>query len=161
MTSGSPHDFDFIFGSWRVEHRRLTARLADCESWEEFDGTCTARPILDGLGNVDDNVVNLPSGSYRAASVRSFDAATGTWAIWWLDGRNPHIIDVPVVGGFENGNGAFYANEVFNGKPIVVRFRWHDTDKPVPRWDQAFSPDDGQTWELNWKMNFIALDAVD
>jgi hypothetical protein len=24
----------------------------------------------------------------------------------------------------------------------------------LPRWEQAFSPDGGQSWETNWKMTF-------
>ncbi len=157
MTSHEPsHDFDFLLGTWRVEHRRLTTRLADGHDWEEFDGTCEARPILGGTANIDDNVINLPGGMYRAASLRSFDRATGTWAIWWLDGRAPRQLDVPVVGGFSDGTGLFYAKDTLGGQPILVRFRWTDTATATPRWDQAFSPDDGKTWELNWTMTFHA-----
>jgi hypothetical protein len=148
------HDFDFLFGSWRVEHRRLTARLAGCDEWEEFDGTCVAQPMLGGTGNVDDNLVNLPTGSYRAMAVRTFDELTRTWAIWWLDDRYPHVMDVPVVGEFSDGDGRFFAHDTFNDRPIVVRFSWHQTASAMPRWEQAFSPDDGGTWEVNWIMNF-------
>lgn len=35
-----------------------------------------------------------------------------------------------------------------------VRFRWHDTSTTEPHWDQAFSPDNGSTWEINWIMRF-------
>jgi len=74
-TLSTSHDFDFLFGTWRVEHRRLTARLVGCDEWEEFDGTSVAYPILGGLGNIDDGVVNIPSGSYRAISLRSLPLA--------------------------------------------------------------------------------------
>jgi hypothetical protein len=154
---GTIHDFDFIFGSWRVEHRRLKARLAGCEEWEEFDGTCVAQPILGGAGNIDDCVVNLPAGSYRAASVRTFDPSTQSWAIWWLDARNPHGIDVPVIGRFDDGEGVFCAEETFDGNPIIVRFRWHETRSETPHWDQAFSPDGGKSWEVNWSNRFYRL----
>lgn len=152
--SGQSTDFDFLFGSWTVEHRRLKERLVGCDDWEEFGGTCTAYPILGGAGNVDDNVVELPGGSYRASSTRSFDAATGRWAIWWLDQRNPHSLDVPVVGSFRDGAGEFYANDNLNGQPIKVRFRWSGTQSGSPQWDQAFSGDGGVTWETNWIMQF-------
>ena len=155
MSRSNAHDFDFLFGHWQVRHRRLIERLADSDEWQEFDGSCTARPLLGGLGNVDDNILQLPGGEYRAVSLRSFDAQHKRWAIWWLDGRDPHRLDVPVVGGFSQGVGTFYAEDIFNGQPIRVRFRWTDTQSPSPQWEQAFSPDAGQTWEINWTMIFV------
>jgi hypothetical protein len=148
------HDFDFLIGSWHVAHRRLKQRLLDSQTWEEFDGTCTMGPLLDGSGNVDDNVINLPSGTYRGVGLRSFDPKTRQWAIWWLDSRNPHMLDVPVVGGFENGVGAFLADDTLRGKPIKVRFRWSDIKRNSCTWEQAFSPDAGANWEVNWIMHF-------
>ena len=91
-------DFDFFFGSWDVSHRRLQRRLAGDGNWDVFGGTCAVRPLLGGLGNVDDNVIELPGGAYRAATVRTFDPATRQWSIWWIDGRNPLTIDVPMRG---------------------------------------------------------------
>jgi hypothetical protein len=136
-------------------HRRLKQRLVNDHAWQSFEGSCTVQPLLGGLGNIDDNLLQLPGGSYRAASLRSFDPATRQWAIWWLDGRNPHQLDVPVVGGFEDGVGSFYANDTFEGRPIVVRFCWLDTGTASPRWEQAFSADGGVSWEVNWTMVFV------
>jgi hypothetical protein len=115
MNTSSQHDFDFFLGDWRVSHRRLRERLVGKDEWQTFDGTCSVRSLLGGLGNVDDNVLNLPAGAYRAVSLRSFDTRTRSWAIWWLDGRQPHSIGVPVVGGFEQGVGVFLADDVING----------------------------------------------
>jgi hypothetical protein len=75
------HDFDFYIGSWRVHHRRLVERLAGSDDWEAFEGSSTAWPILDGAGNIDDNVLELPAGTYRAISLRTFDPATDRWSI--------------------------------------------------------------------------------
>jgi hypothetical protein len=147
------HDFDFYMGSWRVHHRRLKDRLAGSTEWEEFEGTSTAWPILDGAGNIDDNVIELPGGTYRAISLRSFDPETQQWSIWWLDGRYPMgPLDPPVRGGFKDGVGTFKAEETFRDKPIVVRFIWSDITPTSTRWEQAFSPDGGETWEVNWVM---------
>lgn len=154
MTHDPRHDFDFLFGTWHVRHRRLKERLAGSTEWETFDGTCRSLPLMDGLGNVDDNLVNLPQGPYRAVGLRSFDPATRRWAIWWLDGRNPHAIDVPVVGGFDGGVGRFLAEDTLRGQPIVVRFEWSRITARTARWEQAFSPDGGKTWEVNWEMDF-------
>ena len=157
MDQSSEHDFDFLMGRWRVLHRRLRERLAGNNEWQEFDGTCSAQTLLGGQGNVDDNVLNLPAGAYRAASLRAFDAQTRRWAIWWLDARWPHTVGLPVVGGFEGGVGTFYSDETLDGRPIRVRFRWTDTHTPSPRWEQAFSPDAGETWEVNWAMRFVRV----
>src|SRR6185503_13145071 len=97
------HDFDFLVGDWRVHHRRLKARLAGSTEWLEFEGTQSTRPALDGAGNVSDNWFDMPGGAYRGVSVRSFDAKSGQWAIWWLDGRDPaRNLEPPLKGRFEN-----------------------------------------------------------
>jgi hypothetical protein len=35
-----------------------------------------------------------------------------------------------------------------------VQFRWDARNPENPIWSQAFSPDNGQTWEWNWQMTF-------
>ncbi len=153
------HAFDFLHGRWRVRHRRLTRRLVGSDDWETFEGTCHAWPLLDGAGNVDDNVLELPGGSYRAVSLRSFDPATDRWSIWWLDGRNPGVLDPPVVGGFDaDGIGQFIGEDTFDGRPILVRFLWTGISPTTCRWEQAFSTDGGATWEVNWVMENSRLE---
>jgi hypothetical protein len=157
----SSHDFDFLAGSWKVRHRRLKERLTGCTEWEECGGTSTLRPIMGGCGNVDDNVIELPSGTYRAASVRAYDAASGQWAIWWIDGRTPHNpLDPGMRGRFEDGVGTFFADETFEGRPIRVRFLWTDITPASARWQQAFSEDGGASWETNWVMDFERQEAA-
>lgn len=148
------NDFDFFFGRWRVEHRRLDERLAGCTRWTTFVGQCVVWPLLGGCGNIDDNLLELPSGPYRAATLRSYDPATEQWSIWWLDARNPHRLDPPVVGRFREGLGLFECDDVLDGRPIRVRFHWSALDPERPTWEQAFSDDGGTSWEVNWQMRF-------
>lgn len=155
----APADFDFIIGDWRVLHERLNSRLNGCSEWTRFEGRTSTRKILGGWGNVEDNLLHLPAGDYRAVAMRSFDAATGQWAIWWLDGRAPHSLETPVCGSFENGVGQFYSDDQLDGRPIRVRFTWSIGADGHPRWAQAFSPDGGATWETNWRMQFIRIGA--
>ena len=160
MTSiSSERDFDFLEGTWRVAHKRLKERLVGCSDWEEFGGRCTMWKTLGGAGNVDDNILEWPGGAYQAVTLRAFNRASRTWAIWWLDGRQPHQLDVPVIGSFADGVGAFYADDRLNGLPIRVRFLWTETQAGRPRWEQAFSDDAGASWETNWVMRFTRLGA--
>jgi hypothetical protein len=147
------NDFDFLIGSWRVDHRRLNERFANSHDWIEFEGTCAMRKILGGAGNIDENFLDFPGGAYRAVTLRTYDPAKGQWSIWWIDGRNPGHLDPPVVGEFQNGVGTFYGDDTFRGKPIRIRFLWTNLITG-PRWEQAFSDDGGKTWETNWVMDF-------
>jgi hypothetical protein len=149
------HDFDFLVGDWRVSHRKLRERLANSDDWVEFDGTITVRKLMDGWGNVGDNVFNLPDGAYRGASLRAYDPQTGQWASWWLDGRNPAgNLDPPIRGAFAGGVGTFWADDTLRGKPVRVRTTWSRITSTSARWEQAYSGDGGKTWEVNWTSNF-------
>lgn len=144
-------DFDFEFGDFNVHHRmkRPTGE------WVEFEGTSNTRPILGGLGNVEDNVFHRPQGDTRGVALRTYDPATATWAIWWVDSRTPHgALDPPVKGRFVKGVGNFYSDGEMNGKPMRTRFTWSNITPTSARWEQAFSYDAGKTWDTNWVMEF-------
>jgi hypothetical protein len=152
--ASAPVDFDFVIGDWLVKHRRLKERLVNCQEWVEFDGAMSTHKILGGFGNLEDNILHFPDGEFRAIALRSYDPSTAKWSIWWLDGRFPDQLDVPVVGSFENGVGTFFANDTVANVPVTVRFVWRRIDSDELRWDQAFSTDEGKTWETNWTMSF-------
>ncbi|MDX2219586.1 MAG: DUF1579 domain-containing protein [Burkholderiales bacterium] len=154
IAASGARDFDFFLGKWAVHHRRLKERLVGCTDWEEFAGRAETRAILNGQGNIDDNILHLPAGSYRAVTLRTYDPLTDLWSIWWLDGRNPGVIDAPMRGRFQSGRGEFFANDLLNGTPILVRFIWSDITSTSARWEQAFSTDNGLNWEVNWVMTF-------
>ncbi|MCW5651041.1 MAG: DUF1579 domain-containing protein [Ramlibacter sp.] len=146
--------FDFLLGEWQVAHQRLRSRLSGSTEWDRFAGHCAMRPVLGGLGNLDDNFIDLPGDPYRAVTLRTFDPRTARWSIWWLDGRHPDRVDVPVVGSFSAGVGTFYADDWHEGRPVRIRFLWTLPAPDQPRWEQAFSADNGATWETNWVMAF-------
>src|SRR4029453_7684928 len=87
ITMTGLNDFDFFIGNWRVQHRRLKERLAHNDDLEKFEVTSKVQKILGGLGNMDDNVIELPSDTYRAATIRTFDLGKQLWTIWWIDSQ--------------------------------------------------------------------------
>jgi hypothetical protein len=55
-----------------------------------------------------------------------------------------------VVGSFNNGIGLFFGKDYQVGRPVIVVFRWDKTNPERPVWSQAFSDDNGKTWEWNY-----------
>ncbi|SFC91613.1 DUF1579 domain-containing protein [Pseudoalteromonas denitrificans] len=153
LHSGSD-DFNFFIGQWQVKHKKRIHRLIDSQEWEEFEGTCISQKILGGYGNFDDNLLNLPEETYCAVTLRTYNKKTNMWSIWWVDGRFVDQLDEPMKGQFSDGVGIFYADDMFQGKTIKVRFIWTLPTPETPRWEQAFSTDSGRTWETNWIMDF-------
>lgn len=145
------HDFDFLVGQWHAHHLKLKQRLANSHEWIEFDGTLSSQPLMGSYSNVDDTVLNVPGAPYRGVALRSFDAKTHQWSIWWLDSRTPSDrLDPPMVGGFHNGVGTFYGEDMVKGKRVRARFLWSNITPTSGHWEQADSPDEGKTWETNW-----------
>ncbi len=146
-------DFSFQDGRWSVHHRKLRKRLAGSTDWNVFTGTTYAGPLMGGLAGYEDNFLDDPTGPYRAEGLRRLDPRTGLWSIWWWDGRFAEI-EPAVTGRFEKGVGTFFGDSLLDGKPIRVRYIWDMPTAGVPRWQQAFSPDQGASWETNWFMEF-------
>lgn len=146
-------DFDWLVGKWNVRHHRLKERLMGSHEWEDFAGTSELWLSLGGFGTIDDNVIELPSGTYRAMGIRAFNPDTRQWSIWWLDARR-QTIDPPVRGGFKDGKGVFVGDDTLRDMPVKVRFEWSKITKTTAHWEQGLSPDGGKTWEMNWSMEF-------
>ncbi len=153
QATSTARDFDFWMGRWSCRNRWLRERLAGSTSWEEFDATVVARPTLDGLGN-EDLFRTDHAGGFTGMSFRFFDPEERRWSIYWADSRRPGVLDPPLFGAFDEDVGVFEGDDVYDGRPIRVRFVWSGVTTPRPRWEQAFSDDGGDTWESNWVMEF-------
>jgi hypothetical protein len=150
--TGSPGDFDFFVGEWNGRQRRLREPLANCDDWDEFGSTTRCWSVFGGAANVDE--VSVPDRGFSGFSLRLLDPATRNWSIYWANSRNGLLALPPVVGGFAGGTGRFYSDEDYRGRPITVRYTWSDITAVSARWEQAFSPDAGRTWEVNWIAEF-------
>ncbi|HKA69407.1 MAG TPA: hypothetical protein VKG85_09850 [Actinomycetes bacterium] len=148
-------DFDFLFGSWRVHNRTLRQASGGVGTeWAEFDATIRSRPLLGGLGNIDEfSVPVMPTGEpFEAIALRLFVPATRLWRITWASTGWPGHLDPPVEGRFVDGRGEFSGDDEMDGKPIKIRFEWTGVTTSTPLWRQEFSFDGGRTWEANWIM---------
>jgi hypothetical protein len=150
-SSSSKHDFDFYAGKWKLHNKKLKSRLNQCTEWIEFESTQEMYLVLNGIGNIDNFIATVDGEPFEGMTVRLFNPKTKLWSIYWAD-SNAGKLDPPVTGSFENNVGHFFTRDSFNGKNILVMFRWDARDKVHPVWSQAFSDNNGETWEWNWYM---------
>ncbi|MEP6896185.1 MAG: DUF1579 domain-containing protein [Chloroflexota bacterium] len=147
------NDFDFLIGTWKVHHHILKERLKGSTEWIEVEGSTVLRKILNGIGNIDDNLIHMPTGPVHAISLRLFNPASKEWSIYWSTDKTG-VLDVPMVGGFKNCRGDFYSHDLFEGRRIYSHFIWSKIMVNSCQWEQEFSADGGKTWETNWIMEF-------
>jgi hypothetical protein len=146
--ASSVHDFDFLVGDWKLSNRKLKSRLTGSKEWLAFESRVEMRQILGGVGNIDKYTETANGKPYEGVALRLFDTKAKLWRIYWAD-SNSGALDPPVVGSFENHIGHFFARDTYKGQSIIVVFRWDARNPQRPIWSQAFSNDDGKTWEWN------------
>ena len=147
----SARDFDFNHGDWEVTNRRLKARGVGSDEWEVFPSFETAQLLMGGMVSIDES--DFPTRGFRGMTLRLYESAQDRWAIYWINSKDG-VLQPPVYGRFTDGKGVFAGDDTDDGRPVKVLFDWSGTDTATPRWSQAFSYDDGQTWETNWIMEF-------
>jgi hypothetical protein len=151
--TSSQSDFDFLVGKWKMHNRRLNKRLEGNNDWTEFDSYDENSKILSGTADMDTysttEMPGLEGKKFEGLTLRLFNPKTRLWSLYWV-ASNVGALDPPVIGSFENGVGHFFAKDTFKGRPIIMMFRWDARNKERPVWSQAFSPDNGRTWEWNW-----------
>lgn len=146
------NNFDFFVGSWTSTQRRLRKVLDGCDDWYEFPGVSRCWSVLDGAGNIDE--VTFPTQGFGGVTLRLFDPQRDEWSLYWASSRSGLALP-PQVGRFgDDGRGLFTADDTFEGRPIKVVYVWSDITDDSCRWEQAFSADDGATWETNWVADF-------
>lgn len=145
--------FDFLVGDWSVANRRLREPLSGDEEWYETAATATATTLHNGAISVDE--MWYAELGFAGSSIRVHSAEDDTWTIYWVNSRTGHL-QAPVNGSWSDDGSRFVATgpDEFNGVPILARYMWHSIDAESATWEQAFSLDDGATWETNWVMRW-------
>jgi hypothetical protein len=142
------HDFDWDIGSWKVHMRRLLHPLSGSTSWVEYEGTDVVRKVWDGRANLGEVELEGTAGHLEFLTLRLYNPQSHQWSMN-ISNSAAGTLGAPAVGGFEGGRGAFYDQEPYNGKTILVRFEVSVLTPTSCRFEQSFSVDGGKSWELN------------
>ncbi len=143
------HDFDFEIGTWKTHVRRLLHPLTGSTTRVEMEGVTTVKKVWGGRANLVELVADGPEGHFEGLSLRLYNLDTHKWSLNFASSSDG-IMTPPTIGEFKNGRGEFYGHESLNARPILVRFVISDITSTSCRFEQAFSADEGKTWEVNW-----------
>jgi len=144
------HDFDFFHGLWQIQNQRLKQRHVGSNEWAQFEARIDCRPILGGLGNIDEYRTDF-GGGIVGISLRLFNPQTRQWSDAWAN-RRDGALGVPAMGRFADGVGTFIGRDRDDERAVLSRALWSQVTPDSLHWDQAFSLDEGRTWETNWRM---------
>lgn len=151
------HDFDFNFGKWRTHIKRLDHPLTGPANWISMEGTVTVRKIWDGRGQVEEIEATGPNGLWRGMTVFLYNPETGQWSQTFA-GMSNGTLEPGIFGSFKNGRGELYGQDTYNGRVILTRGVWSDITPNTHKFEQAFSTDGGQTWEVNFSASLERIE---
>lgn len=151
-------NFDFLIGKWTVLNKRLNERLKNSTEWIEFSAEMETKPILNGLGLMDEMKSTHFGDDFIGLSIRMVNPKTNIWTIYWADTSSPeNYLKEQVVGEFKNGIGEFYGKEHYQGKDYKLRFTWTKHTLQTAQWQQAYFDEQNYVWETNWIMEFTRM----
>ncbi len=148
-TRDGSRDFDFEIGTWKTQVKRLVRPLSGSTTWVEMNGVTKVSKIWGGRANIVELEADVPGGRFQGLNLRLYNPETRQWSLTFASAGDGTLA-TPAVGHFDNGRGEFYNHESFNGRTILVRFVIHGITPTSCMFEQAFSTDEGKTWEVNW-----------
>ena len=152
------HDFDFIFGRWKVH---LNRKVAGTGRWTESDGYGIYRKVWGGRANLNEFFTENSSGHVEGLTLRTYNPETHQWSLYWANSRDG-ILSSAQVGRFNHGQGEFYEQDNSAGKSMLVRYIWSRITPTSAHFEQAVSEDGGKSWDVNWISDMARIgDAED
>lgn len=149
-STGGQKDFDFEIGTWKTKLKLLKNPLSGAAAvWVDYEGTSIVKKVCDGKANLVELDVKGPAGRIEGLSLRLYNPETKQWTLNFASMRDGSLA-IPATGSFKNNRGEFYNEDSFKEQKILVRFIISDITANSCHFEQAYSTDNGKTWEVNW-----------
>ncbi|HKR29960.1 MAG TPA: hypothetical protein VJT08_05760 [Terriglobales bacterium] len=146
------HDFDFHIGTWTTHIKHLLHPLSGSTTWVDMSGTVVCREVWSGKASLEEIEANGPSNHFESLTLFLYNPQSHQWSLNFAN-SDDGTLSLPAIGEFHDGKGEFIDKEPYNGRMILVRIAGSDITPNSHRFEQAFSDDEGKTWETN----FIAV----
>jgi hypothetical protein len=144
------HDFDPLMGNFNFRLHYMLHPLTSNPEWTDMKGTGACYKVWGGRAQMDTLEVDSAGGGHiEGLTLRLYDRDARQWRLYWANSRVGRL-DPPQIGEFHDGHGDFYTTDTINGKTTLIRYDWSRLASGTPHFEQAFSPDGGKTWEVNW-----------
>lgn len=138
------HQFDFWAGEWNAE-------------WKDADGNSVhgsnhVMSLFDGCV-IEENFDGRPGTDLIGKSFSVYDQKNKMWKQTWVDNSGGYL---DFTGGFTDGK-MILSRETVNskGKPVSQRMVYYNIKENSFEWNWEISYDNGKTWDLKWKINYI------
>lgn len=141
-SSPESSQFDFWVGEWDA-------------SWQDNEGnTQTGKNIITKIlgGCALQENFSTSDGSFIGKSVSVYNANKGIWEQTWVDNAGAYLA---FTGGFQDGKMILSRDaETKDGRKISQRMIFYDIKPEAFTWDWEGSTDGGETWNLQWRINY-------
>src|ERR1700692_4896246 len=78
------HDFDFLFGRWKVHLKR---KVTGTDRWTESDGYGIYRKVWGGRANLNEFFTESPN-DLEGLTLRTYNGGTHLWSLYWANSRD-------------------------------------------------------------------------
>jgi hypothetical protein len=139
------HDFDFNFGVWKTQIRRILDPLSGSADSIELNGTVTVRKVWDGRAQLEEIEADGPNGHWEGLTLFLYDPSAHQWSQTFVNSKSG-VLTPGLIGAFKDGRGELYAQDAVNGRSILIRCVWSDIKPDSHHFEEAYSDDGGRTW---------------
>jgi hypothetical protein len=145
------HDFDFNFGTWHTQIKRILDPFAGSQKSIELNGTVTVRKLWGGRAQLEEIEAEGPNGHWEGLTLFLYNPEAHQWNQTFISSKQG-VLASPLTGAFKNGRGELFSQDTFNDRTILVRGAWSDIKPDSHSYEESYSDDGGKTW----KAAFIA-----
>ncbi len=139
------HDFDFNVGVWRTHIKRVLEPLSGSDKSVELNGTVTVRNVWDGRAQIEKIEADGPQTRLEGTTLFLYNPTAHQWSQTFASSKTG-ILELPLIGAFQNGRGELFCQDTVDGRSVLVRGVWSDIAADSHHFEISYSDDGGKSW---------------
>lgn len=145
IAQNTASDLDFWLGEWNL-------RWSDTDSTEASGTNSITRELNDKVISEHFQATDGKFAGFEGRSWSVLDARTQTWKQTWVDNQGGYL---DFTGG-KDGDTVVFQRQLAgkDGNTIRQKMVFHDIGPRQFTWDWMRSNDDGQSWQLAWRIYY-------